>query len=473
MWVFARQRLAAGVAEAESRAREAANAERLSLSTKLATAEEKAARVAVLDAELVERERAFDALREAKSALDARIAELAMELKEEREQSGEKLAILLDAQKQLATHFEALSLQALNKSGEAFLSMAKAQLGQFQEMASGDLAKKEQAIVELLKPVRESLARVDVQMQEIEKARAGAYEGLIAQVKGLGEAQQALRGETGRLASVLKSTGARGRWGEIQLRRVVELAGMQDHCDFYEQQSAEGDSGRLRPDMLVKMPGGKTIVVDSKVPFSAYDRAVSANDDAVRAAAYREHALVVREHIKALAAKSYWEQFGEAPEFVVLFLPAETFFGAAVEHDPGLIEFSAEKNVMLTTPMTLIALLRAVHYGWRQEKLAENAKQISDLGGELYKRVATLGDHFVKLGRNLGNAVNAYNDAVGSMERSVLPQARKFKELHAAQADREVPLLDPLEHSTRELQAPEFLAEGLRDEVANSGDVAR
>jgi DNA recombination protein RmuC len=267
---------------------------------------------------------------------------------------------------------------------------------------------------------------------------------------------------------VLRSSGTRGRWGEIQLRRVVELAGMQDHCDFYEQQSAESEGGRLRPDMLVKMPGGKTVVVDSKVPFSAYERAVSATDEVTRTAAYREHAQAVREHIKALSAKSYWEQFGEAPEFVVLFLPAETFFGAAVEHDPGLIEFSAEKNVMLTTPMTLIALLRAVHYGWRQEKLAENAKQISDLGAELYERLSKLGEHFSKVGRNLGSAVDAYNDATRSLETRVFVTARKFKDLHAAANGKEIEEPKSLEQSARSLQAPELLGGGtLTEEGTN------
>ncbi len=464
VWLFLRQRIRGAAAEGEARVQAAQAEEKIALARSLATAEANdagsRARVAELQREAGVREGALADLRGAKGDADSRVAALDMQISAEREQSAEKLALLDDAQKKLTDAFHALSAQALQKNNAAFLDLAHATLGKFQEKATGDLAQKEQAIAELLKPVRESLTRVDAQMQEIEKTRAGAYQGLIEQVKSLGETQQQLRGETGRLASVLRSTGARGRWGEIQLRRVVELAGMHDHCDFYEQQSAEGEGGRLRPDMLVKMPGGKTIVVDSKVPFSAYDRAISATDDTVRAAEYRSHALLVREHIKALAAKSYWEQFGEAPEFVVMFLPAETFFGAAVEHDPGLIEFSAEKNVMLTTPMTLIALLRAVHYGWRQEKLAENAKLISDLGGELYKRVAKLGDHFARLGKNLGNAVDAYNDAVGSLERTVLPQARKFKELHAAPADREVPLLDPLEHAVRKLQAPELQANG-------------
>ena len=472
MWLFARQRVGAAVAEKEAKLQAEHGAEKLALSTRLATAEANATSAAVRVVELQregeERERALAELRTAKSEADARLAALEMQISEERQQGAEKLAILDDAQKKLTDAFHALSAQALQQNNASFLELAKTALGQFQEKASGDLAQKQQAIAELLKPVSESLARVDTQMNEIEKTRAGAYEGLATQVKSLIETQRELRGETGRLANVLRSSGTRGRWGEIQLRRVVELAGMQDHCDFYEQQSAESEGGRLRPDMLVKMPGGKTVVVDSKVPFSAYERAVSATDEVTRTAAYREHAQAVREHIKALSAKSYWEQFGEAPEFVVLFLPAETFFGAAVEHDPGLIEFSAEKNVMLTTPMTLIALLRAVHYGWRQEKLAENAKQISELGAELYERLSKLGEHFSKVGRNLGSAVDAYNDATRSLETRVFVTARKFKDLHAAANGKEIEEPKSLEQSARSLQAPELLGGGtLTEEGTN------
>lgn len=468
MWLFARQRVGAAVAEKEAKLQAEHGAEKLALSTRFATAEANATtaatRVAELQRESEERERGLAELRAAKSEADARVAALEMQISEERQQGAEKLAILDDAQKKLTDAFHALSAQALQQNNASFLELAKTALGQFQEKASGDLAQKQQAIAELLKPVSESLARVDTQMNEIEKTRAGAYEGLATQVKSLIETQRELRGETGRLANVLRSSGTRGRWGEIQLRRVVELAGMQDHCDFYEQQSAESEGGRLRPDMLVKMPGGKTVVVDSKVPFSAYERAVSATDEVTRTAAYREHAQAVREHIKALSAKSYWEQFGEAPEFVVLFLPAETFFGAAVEHDPGLIEFSAEKNVMLTTPMTLIALLRAVHYGWRQEKLAENAKQISELGAELYERLSKLGEHFSKVGRNLGSAVDAYNDATRSLETRVFVTARKFKDLHAAANGKEIEEPKALEQSARSLQAPELLGGGMLTE---------
>lgn len=452
-WVLTRQRASAAAALEAAKAREALGAAVLDLSTRLAVAEEKARRVATLEGDIEYLDQILEATRSEKSQRDSRVAALETQLREERRQTTEKLAVLEDAEEKLAATFEALSLHALQKSSQTFLDLAKTQLGQFQERASGELAQKQQAIDELLRPIKESLTRVDGQIQDMEKSRVGAYEGLVSQVKSLIETQQQLRGETGRLVSALHSPIARGRWGEIQLRRVVELAGMQDHCDFYEQQSV--DSGRLRPDLVVRMPGGKSIVADSKVPFSAYYRAFEATDDLARATAFREHAAAVREHIKSLSAKSYWEQFDDAPEFVVLFLPGETFFGAALEHDPELIEFGANNRVILSTPTTLIALLRAVHYGWRQEKLAENAQKISDLGRDLYERLSTLGDHMGRLGKSLDGAVDSFNKAAGSLEGRVLVTARRFKELEAA-PNKDIKPLEQIEHTTRVIQVPEF-----------------
>jgi DNA recombination protein RmuC len=271
------------------------------------------------------------------------------------------------------------------------------------------------------------------------------------------ESQQQLRAETGNLVKALRAPNVRGRWGEVQLRRVVEMAGMVDHCDFYEQQSVtEEGGGMLRPDMLVKLPGEKNIVVDAKTPVVAYLDALEAPDDVTRAEQLTRHAAHVRAHIEALSRKAYWEQFDPAPEFVVLFLPGEMFFSAALERDPMLIEFGAEKRVILATPTTLIALLKAVFFGWRQQKLAENADEISKLGRALYARLSTMGQHFEKLGKSLGKSVESYNQAVASLETRVMVKARGFKELEAGSPEVEIAPLEPVEIVPRQLQMPEM-----------------
>jgi DNA recombination protein RmuC len=393
--------------------------------------------------------------------LKTKLAQYATTLDQERKQAQEKLDVVNQAQQKLADAFKALAAEALKSNNQSFLELAKATLEKFQETAKGDLEKRQQAIQELVKPVRESLEKVDTKINELEKVRAGAYTGLTEQVKSLMETQKQLQSETGNLVKALRRPQVRGRWGEIQLKRVVEMAGMLDHCDFFEQQSTETEDGRLRPDLLVRLPGTKNIVVDAKAPLSAYLDAIEAKDDESRTARLQAHARQVRDHICALGRKSYFEQFTPAPEFVVLFLPGEVFFSAALEYDPELIEMGVEQNVIIATPTTLIALLRAVAYGWRQEKLAENAKEISDLGKELYKRLANMGDHLAKLGKSLTGATEAYNKAVGSLETRVLITARKFKELGTTGLDDEIMELPPIEVTPRLLQAPE----------AASGDV--
>ena len=371
----------------------------------------------------------------------------------ERAASAEKLALWSEAQQKLSDSFQALSADALARNNQVFLDLAKSALGQTQEFARGDLEKRQQAIAELLAPVRSSLDKVDSKIQELEKSRAGAYATLSEQVRSLIDTQEKLRSETGRLVTALRTPGVRGHWGEIQLRRVVEMAGMLDHCDFFSQATIQAEDGRLRPDLLVRLPAGKTVVVDAKTPLDAYLRAMEAPDESERRARLTDHARQVRTHMTALARKSYWEQFDHAPEFAVMFLPGESFFSAALEHDPSLIEFGVDQNIILATPTTLIALLRAVAYGWRQEKLAENAAEISALGKELYKRLSDMGEHWNKVGRSLERAVEAYNSAIGSLETRVLVSARKFAELKTSPLGVEIGVLEPVDKAVRAVDA--------------------
>ena len=388
-------------------------------------------------------------------------AGLRTELDKERAVHAERLKAYHDAESKLRDAFQALSADALKTNNEAFLQLAETRMREARTEAAGDIDARKKAIEDLLAPMAKTLEQVDREIKDSERRRVESGAQLMQRIASLDTAGQGLRDETRRLTDALKRPGVRGRWGELQLKRVVELAGMLEHCDFMEQHTIQApDDERIRPDVIVRLPGGKRIVVDAKAPLDAYLRALEAPDEIARLNLMGEHARQVRQHISQLSAKSYFEKVASTPEFVVMFLPGEMFFSAALEHDPSLIECGVEKRVIPASPTTLIALLRAVAYGWQQEAMEENARKISDLGKNLYEAVRTLGDRFQTLGTRLKSTLESYNDAVGSLEGNVLVKARKFKELQAGNGGEEIKPLEPIDRVPRMLQAAE-LTDGL------------
>jgi DNA recombination protein RmuC len=422
-----------------------------------ARAEERAARVPQLELELEQRNRTI-------ATHEARLAELTTRLDESARATQEKLALVKQAETTLLDTFKALSADALKNNNQSFLELARTTLEKFQDGAKNELEARQKAVGELVRPLKDSLEKVDGKLGEIEKARVSAYSALNEQLRGLVETHlPMLRTETANLVKALRQPTVRGRWGEIQLKRVVEMAGMIDHCDFVEQETRATEDGRVRPDLIVRLPGGKQIVVDAKAAVTAYLEAIEAPDEETQRARLVDHARQVRNHITQLGRKAYWEQFDQAPEFVVLFLPGEMFFSAALQNDPGLIEFGVNEKVIPATPTTLIALLRAVAYGWRQEAIAKNAHEVAALGRQLYERIAKLADHWSTVGDRLGKAVDAYNSATGTLESRVLVSARRLQELRAAPDDLAIEVTPVLSQTPRKLQADELTVSRLPD----------
>jgi DNA recombination protein RmuC len=387
--------------------------------------------------------------------LEARIAS-------EQARTAEAQALLEKTEARLRDTFQTLSGQALERSNAQFLQLAESRFAQLQEKATGDLATRQQAIDQLVGPMREQLEKMGGQLQKLDTARVQDTSTLAETLRSLGSTQEVLRGETQRLVAALRAPQTRGRWAEVHLRRVVELAGLQDRCDFVEQGTITSEDGTLRPDLVVHLPGDGAVVIDAKAPLLAWLDANQSGgpamlDEAQRREIYLTHARQVRGHVGKLADKAYWSQFERAPDFVVMFLPTEAALGAALEADPDLHEYAIGRHVLLATPMTLIALLRTVAYGWRQDAMAANAREIADQGRVLYKRLATLAEHFGTVGRSLHKAVDAYNATVGSLERTVLPAARKLKDTQAASGETELESPASIEVLPRTVQAPELL----------------
>ncbi len=387
---------------------------------------------------------------------EVRAAEARALLEAERRVSAERVAAAQEDRARLGEQFRALAADALRANSEQFLVVAEERLGRTQAAGAAGLAQQQDAVRRLVEPLTRTLDQVKAEVTTAERARADAAAALAEQLRAMRDSSELLRSETGQLVSALRASQVRGRWGEVQLRRVVESAGMLEHVDFVEQAHLSTDDGALRPDMVVHLAGGKNVVVDAKVAVLGYLDAMQTDDEVVRADRLAAHARHMRRHIDDLAAKEYWEQVAPAPEFVVMFVPAEAFLHAALEADGTLIEHAMERGVVLATPMTLVALLRTIAYAWRQDALAANAQQVLTLGRELHGRLATLGGHVGRLGRQLDGAVRAYNETVSSLESRVLVSARRLAELKVTDAELEVPA--QVDRAARQVHAPELVA---------------
>ena len=395
-------------------------------------------------------------LRERLQAAETKNAVLEAAQAAERKHHEARVAELTRLGAELEGKFKGLASEVLGKNSESFLKLVSERFDKHRASANEDLEKRRVAIETLVKPLGESLTKFERKVGDMEKAREGAYRAISEQVKNLAEGQTGLRSETSRLVQALRRPETRGRWGEHQLRNVLEMAGMTAHVDFVEQPTIEGDEGRLRPDVIIRVPGGKSIIVDAKTPLDAYLSAVEADDEDTRKQFIADHARQVRDHVRALASKDYWKALPESPEFVVMFVPGEAFFAAAIESDSELFESAARRGILISTPTSLIALVKTIAYGWQQEKLAENAQAVAAQGRDLYDRIKIFGGHMGDLGRALRQTVDRYNKGVGSLESRVLPAARKFEELGVTPAGSSIPPLEPVELDAREAQAEEL-----------------
>lgn len=415
----------------------------------LSAADERAKRIPILEEEL---KSASDRV----MALASDNAKITAELASERKAAQEKLYLMQEAKKNLSDAFKALSAEALSSNNESFIKLANSTLERYVEGAKGDLEKRQQAIDGIIKPIGETLRKLDQNVQEVELKREGAYCALKEQVTSLLDTGMNLRTETSNLVKALRTPKGGGNWGELQLERILENTGMLKYCDFVTQESGQSDKSRQIADVIIRLPAKKNIVIDAKTPMEAYLNVIEAADDNERELRIESLVKRIKKHIEELGKKEYYKQFQPSPEFIVLFLPSEAFYATALTKDPELINRGIDSNVILATPTTLIAMLRAIAYGWKEESLAENAKKISSLGRELHKRIGTVSDYMFDLGKSIEKSVMSYNKTVGSLERNVLSSTRKFKELGAAFDNSEIRELEPVLDTPRQLQADKF-----------------